>query len=74
MHIAIIGTGIVGVATAGWLQRDGHKVTFIDPKDAGEACSFGNAGRFRPVQYCPWPCRACGNGCPNGCWTRTARW
>ncbi len=53
MHIAIIGTGIVGVATAGWLQRDGHKVTMIDPKEPGEACSFGNAGSLSPSAVLP---------------------
>jgi D-amino-acid dehydrogenase len=53
MHIAIIGTGIVGAATAGWLQRDGHTVTFIDPKEAGEACSFGNAGSLSPSAVLP---------------------
>ena len=42
MHIAVIGTGIVGVCSAAWLQRDGHTVTFVDPREAGEACSFGN--------------------------------
>ena len=44
MHLAIIGHGIVGCATAAWLQREGHRVTFIDPLGAGEATSFGNAG------------------------------
>lgn len=53
MHIGIIGTGIVGVTTAGWLQRDGHRVTFIDPKEAGEACSFGNAGSLSPSAVLP---------------------
>ncbi|QPM92445.1 NAD(P)/FAD-dependent oxidoreductase [Pseudooceanicola algae] len=53
MHIAIIGTGIVGAATAGWLQRDGHRVTFIDPKEAGEACSYGNAGSLSPSAVLP---------------------
>ena len=44
LHLAVIGTGIVGTATAAWAQRDGHRITFIDPLDAGEGCSFGNAG------------------------------
>ena len=30
MHIAVIGNGIVGTCAAAWLQRDGHRVTFID--------------------------------------------
>ena len=53
MHIAVIGTGIVGVCSAAWLQRDGHRVTFIDPREAGEACSFGNAGSMSPSACLP---------------------
>lgn len=40
----MIGAGIVGVATAIWLQRDGHKVTLIDRLAPGEGASFGNGG------------------------------
>ena len=53
MHIAVIGTGIVGACSAAWLQRDGHTVTFIDPRDPGEACSFGNAGSLSPSACLP---------------------
>ena len=53
MHIAVIGTGIVGVCSAAWLQRDGHQITFIDPREAGEACSFGNAGSMSPSACLP---------------------
>lgn len=53
MHIAIIGAGIVGAATAAWLQRDGHSIVFVDPQDAGEACSFGNAGSVSPSACLP---------------------
>jgi D-amino-acid dehydrogenase len=53
MHIAVIGTGIVGACSAAWLQRDGHAVTFIDPRDPGEACSFGNAGSLSPSACLP---------------------
>lgn len=42
--IAIIGAGIVGVATAIWLQRDGHRVVLIDRKGPGEGASHGNGG------------------------------
>jgi D-amino-acid dehydrogenase len=42
--VAVIGAGMVGVCTAGWLQRDGHDVVIVDPKDPGEGTSFGNAG------------------------------
>ena len=53
MHIAVVGTGIVGVCSAAWLQRDGHRVTFIDPLPPGEACSFGNAGSLSPSACLP---------------------
>jgi len=43
-HVAIIGAGIVGVSTAIWLQRDGHKVTLIDRLGPGEGASHGNGG------------------------------
>lgn len=66
MHIGIIGTGIVGAATAAWLQRDGHSVTFIDPKEAGEACSFGNAGSLSPSAVLPVAMP--------GMWKRVPKW
>jgi D-amino-acid dehydrogenase len=42
--IAVIGAGIVGICCALHLQRDGHRVTLIDPRPPGTATSFGNAG------------------------------
>ncbi len=42
-HIAVIGAGIVGVCTALYLQRDGHRVTLIDRLGPGEGASKGNA-------------------------------
>ena len=66
MHIAVIGTGIVGSCTAAWLQRDGHRITFVDPLDAGEACSFGNAGSLSPSACLPV-------GMP-GIWKKVPRW
>ncbi|PZQ63448.1 MAG: amino acid dehydrogenase [Variovorax paradoxus] len=53
MHVAVIGTGIVGTCTASWLQRDGHQVTFFDPLPPGEACSYGNAGSLSPSACLP---------------------
>lgn len=66
MHIAVIGTGIVGTCTAAWLQRDGHRITFVDPLDAGEACSFGNAGSMSPSACLPV-------GMP-GVWKKAPAW
>lgn len=42
--VAVIGAGIVGVSAALYLQRDGHRVTVIDPRPPGRGASFGNAG------------------------------
>jgi D-amino-acid dehydrogenase len=51
--IAIIGAGIVGVSTAIWLQRDGHKVVLIDGKGIGEGASFGNGGVLASCSIVP---------------------
>lgn len=40
----MLGAGIVGVACALHLLRDGHRVTLIDRLAPGEGCSYGNAG------------------------------
>lgn len=42
--VAVIGAGAVGLSCALYLQRDGHRVTIIDPRPPGTATSFGNAG------------------------------
>ncbi len=43
-QVVVIGAGIVGVCTGLFLQREGHKVTIIDPKPPGRSTSFGNSG------------------------------
>ncbi|MBI1775386.1 MAG: FAD-dependent oxidoreductase [Proteobacteria bacterium] len=43
-RVVVIGAGIVGMATASYLQRDGHQVTVLDPGGPGEGASLGNAG------------------------------
>jgi D-amino-acid dehydrogenase len=42
--VTVIGAGVVGLAAAVALRRDGHDVTVIDRLPPGEACSFGNSG------------------------------
>lgn len=42
--IIVIGAGVVGLACASYLQRDGHQVTLIDRVSPGSSTSFGNAG------------------------------
>jgi D-amino-acid dehydrogenase len=51
--ITVIGAGIVGVATAAYLRRDGHEVTIVDMRPPGEYCSFGNAGILSPGSCVP---------------------
>lgn len=53
MHIAIIGAGIVGLATAHALIDDGHAVTIVDPgHQPGRPCD-GNAGWIAHTDIMP---------------------
>ena len=52
-NITVIGAGIVGIATASYLRRDGHNVTVVDMRPPGEYCSFGNAGILSPGSCAP---------------------
>ena len=51
--VAVIGAGMVGIAAASWLQRDGHEVFVIDPNPPGHGASFGNAGCLNPSSVVP---------------------
>ncbi|WP_171122681.1 MULTISPECIES: FAD-binding oxidoreductase [unclassified Ruegeria] len=51
--IAIIGAGIVGVSSAIWLQRDGHRVILIDKAGPGEGTSYGNGGVLASCSIVP---------------------
>ncbi len=51
--IAVIGAGVVGMATASYLRRDGHDVTVVDPRPPGEYCSAGNAAILSPASCLP---------------------
>lgn len=51
--VAIVGAGIVGVATAVWLQRDGHDVILIDKAGPGEGASHGNGGVLASCSVVP---------------------
>lgn len=50
----IVGAGIVGIASALWLQRAGFKVVVIDAAGVGEGASFGNAGNISPGAVVPY--------------------
>ncbi|MEK7836162.1 MAG: FAD-dependent oxidoreductase, partial [Pseudomonadota bacterium] len=52
--ITLIGAGVVGMATASCLRRDGHDVTVVDMRAPGEYCSSGNAGILSPGSCVPF--------------------
>lgn len=55
MKIAVIGAGVVGVATAYELAVDGHEVTVFERRSAvAEEASFANAGVIAPGLVAPW--------------------
>ncbi|QQJ98008.1 D-amino acid dehydrogenase [Burkholderia ambifaria] len=55
MRVVVLGSGVVGVASAYYLARAGHEVTVID-REAGPALetSFANAGQISPGYAAPW--------------------
>ena len=55
MEILVLGAGVVGVTSAYYLQKEGHKVTVIDrQKNAGLETTFANGGQISPSQAMPW--------------------
>jgi D-amino-acid dehydrogenase len=55
MRVVVLGSGVVGVASAWYLSRAGHQVTVIDRQPAaGMETSFANAGQVSPGYSAPW--------------------
>src|SRR4051794_24369412 len=54
-RVVVIGAGIVGLAAAIALLRDGHAVTLLDPGEAGgeQAASYGNRTLLNPSSVVP---------------------
>jgi D-amino-acid dehydrogenase len=46
--VVIIGGGIIGLSTAYYLQKEGHKVTVIDKSNFTSGASYVNAGYITP--------------------------
>lgn len=46
MHVCVLGAGIVGLATAWHLQREGHRVTVVDRAAPGAGASGGNGAQL----------------------------
>jgi D-amino-acid dehydrogenase len=55
MKILVLGSGVIGVTSAWYLQAAGHEVTVVDrqPAPAMET-SFANAGEISPGYASPW--------------------
>ena len=55
MHVIVLGSGVIGVASAYYLAKQGANVTVIDRQPApAEETSFGNAGQISPGYSTPW--------------------
>lgn len=52
-NVAVIGAGIVGVSSAIWLQRQGHRVVLIDRDGPAAGTSYGNAGVLAACSVVP---------------------
>ena len=51
--IAIIGGGVIGLATALRLRADGREVAVVEPNEPGSGASSGNAGTIADYAIIP---------------------
>jgi D-amino-acid dehydrogenase len=54
-RVVVAGAGMVGLATAWFLQEHGAEVTVLDRSGVGAGASWGNAGYLAPVMAVPLP-------------------
>ena len=52
-EVVVVGGGVVGLACARYLRREGLSITVIDRGDFGGACSLGNCGYICPSHVLP---------------------
>ena len=53
--VVVLGAGVIGIATAYYLARAGHKVTVVEQREsAGFETSFANGGLITPSMSDPW--------------------
>ena len=53
VEVAIVGAGVVGLATALRLAAEGREVLLIDPNEPGSGASYGNAGTLAEYACVP---------------------
>ena len=54
-HVVVLGGGVVGVAAAWFLSRNGCRVTIVESREgAGLGTSFANGGLITPSMADPW--------------------
>ena len=51
-NVVVIGGGIIGLSSAYYLQKAGHRVTVLDKSDFTDNCSYGAVTRT----LTPYPC------------------
>ena len=55
MKVIVLGSGVIGTASAYYLAQQGHEVTVIDRQPAaGLETSYANAGEVSPGYSAPW--------------------
>lgn len=54
-HVVVVGAGMVGLATAWYLQEEGIEVTVLDGEGVAAGSSWGNAGWLAPSLTLPLP-------------------
>ncbi len=55
MRVIVLGSGVIGVASAYYLAQQGDEVTVLDRQSGpAEETSFGNAGQISPGYSTPW--------------------
>lgn len=54
-HVLIIGSGIIGLSSAYFLQKEGFRVSVVDENTEADStgCSYGNAGFIVPSHFIP---------------------
>jgi D-amino-acid dehydrogenase len=53
MKTTIIGSGVIGLFSAYYLNKQGYEVTIIERSNGDDGCSMGNAGMIVPSHFIP---------------------